>query len=710
MRKKFTILLILMVSLIIVSDGLRAGSNVEDEQRLNEVSSKLDALNAERITVFEQREELQILLWGQKPEQQDSNDIKRLEVLNTKLASIDAEKSELIEEKNRLGVFEEEEEFESFTDMSLIDLMNIEVAPVGTLTRTSDPRLIPAAVTSITADMIRQSGAHSLNEVLEIYVPNLQFIRQHWEPDHLGLRGITGDRDDKYLLIVNGKNMNQKTHVGALSERDLVTMGDIHHIDVVRGPGSAIYGPGAIAMVVNIVTFNAKTFQGTEITNKTGVREEFYSVEVKHGQKLGKDEGIFLYAGVDRYNGAKSKHAPVVSGQSFTTTFDNYQVIGGHAVPYKTVNDGQAFGDEPRIKLHAEYNKDNFTAWARYTEGGQNYEAPLGPKIGPYPDYVDIWPGLGSWWEIWALEGEGIFSVDDIPPQGYKYQQFTTYASYKHEISETFNTEYAVGFDQTKFSRLGKYGNTDNDNGEDELYARIMTNWTPNDKQSVSIGGEYSLDHFGSSGNGIFGTSGVIGNKGWTTTTISGMGEYQHKFNDQLTGFLGLRADKNDYTKPLLSPRYALVWAPNQQDVVKVMYTESVRMPLAEEMRANYLGNGNRKSDPETIKNWELRWERQHTDNLWYALGGNWCEIELIGWTDSGGTAELLGTQTLFAIEGEVTYKKDKLKLGASHGYVKLIGMNMPAGTDQFMTAEPYGHGNDLANWANHISKLQTNY
>jgi outer membrane cobalamin receptor len=143
------------------------------------------------------------------------------------------------------------------TGLSLDELMNIEVVSTATLTETK-PRLVPAAVTTINAEQIKASGARSMFELLDIYVPNLEWLRHHWEPDAIGLRGIINDRNDKFLLLVNGRNMNQHTHSGAISELDLVELRDIHHIDVVRGPGSALYGPGAVSMVINIITLMQK--------------------------------------------------------------------------------------------------------------------------------------------------------------------------------------------------------------------------------------------------------------------------------------------------------------------------------------------------------------------------------------------------------------------------------------------------------------------
>lgn len=122
------------------------------------------------------------------------------------------------------------------------------------------PRTIPAAATRIDSEMIWQSGARSLNELFDIHVPNLQTITMVRQGEKIGIRGIISNNNDKFLLKVNGKIMNDRTRAGAFTELDLPMLGDIHHIDIVRGPGSMIDGPGAIAGVINIQTHTGLTF------------------------------------------------------------------------------------------------------------------------------------------------------------------------------------------------------------------------------------------------------------------------------------------------------------------------------------------------------------------------------------------------------------------------------------------------------------------
>ena len=238
------------------------------------------------------------------------------------------------------------------TEMSLQELMNVEVASTATLTNTK-PRLVPAAMTTITAEDIKASGARSLFELLDIYVPNLQVKRNLWEADNMGLRGIINDRDDTYLLLVNGRNMNEHTHYGALSERDLVLLGDIHHIDIVRGPGSALYGPGAVSMVINIITYNANTFQGTELTSRLGAVQEFYTGELKHSQKFDdNDGGVFIYAGIGKSDGADQVHAPQIWAMDFPDNSGWFQPWNwGYSPPYPVFPGDKIKAGEPVTSL-----------------------------------------------------------------------------------------------------------------------------------------------------------------------------------------------------------------------------------------------------------------------------------------------------------------------------------------------------------------------
>jgi len=110
--------------------------------------------------------------------------------------------------------------------------------------------------------------------------------------------------------------MNERLHYGVLSERDLPLLRDIHHIEVVRGPGSVLYGLGALFMVVNIITDNADTFQGFDVTSRFGVVDEFSGFEAKYGKQFDDGSGLFLYAGIAEQPGASPDDAEFTPGRS----------------------------------------------------------------------------------------------------------------------------------------------------------------------------------------------------------------------------------------------------------------------------------------------------------------------------------------------------------------------------------------------------------
>ncbi len=592
-----------------------------------------------------------------------------------------------------------------FFDLSIEQLMEVEVDSTATLTE-SKPRLVPAAVTTITEDQILASGARSLFELLDIYVPNLQWWRNHWEPDNMGLRGILSDRDDKYLLLVNGRAMNERTHYGALSERDLVLLTDIHHIDIVRGPGSAMYGPGAVSMVINIVTHNSETFEGTEVTTRLGAIEEYYSTEIKHGRKFDdEDGGIFAYAGIAEYHGADKYDAPQVFGFDFPTTpVDDPGTIDvdesdaplpqdghlkGKPFTYVAVNDGEAHRDLPPLKLYAEMIRGNWNVWARYTRGGKQFFWPTSTLIrSPYG-----WSG--SW----------ILPYEDCT---YGYQQATGFIGHSTELNEKTNLDTSFSYDMFDFeNRVHTWMN--NAHREDKYIGKATVRHDINNQHKVAVGTEVLHGEYGFNSPGWPNVENTLGEGRWSTNMYSGFGEYQWTINDQWTTFIGGRVDDHTYTNTMFSPRAALIHTPTEKDTYKLMWSRSVRANYEEELKKAGIHN----SRPEKLDNIELRYERKHNENLDFAASAfTHYNLELIGWSNAADGQSVVGTLKEWGIEAEAQYHTERTKILISHGFTKMLDFELAEPnmivSDPLIqfSAHPYGYGDDLQRWANHITKI----
>ncbi|MEJ2442990.1 MAG: TonB-dependent receptor plug domain-containing protein, partial [Exilibacterium sp.] len=122
----------------------------------------------------------------------------------------------------------------------------------------------PAVASVITADDILRSGATDIDDVLEM-VPGLHVSRDHinYNPIYT-FRGIYTSFNPQVLMLINGVPLTNLFH----GDRNLMWGGmpvnGISRIEVIRGPGSAIYGADAFAGVINIITKTSGDIDETE--------------------------------------------------------------------------------------------------------------------------------------------------------------------------------------------------------------------------------------------------------------------------------------------------------------------------------------------------------------------------------------------------------------------------------------------------------------
>lgn len=551
----------------------------------------------------------------------------------------------------------------------------------ATLTPTQ-VRLVPATTTDLDEATIAQSGARNLNELLEIYAPNTQLILHNTHLDHFGIRGIISDRDDKYLLRVNDKVMNNRFFVGAQSERGLPLLGDFRSVTLVHGPASATYGAGALAGVINLETHNGLSFQGADAQIRQGFYDQFTAGECRFGQKLSGKSGLFLYAGVADQSGADQDDSPYVFGKTFATPGYPPGVVSGQPVTFTVPNLHDA-GDVLKMKFHASYVGGPLEVWGRFTQDG-TVVRPMRSVL----QAVDI-----------STAQQGRANMD---------RQFTAAAKYKVDLSAAFHLETLVSYNWYQF-RLWVYDQFPfpQNRQEQEAYGRVLGTWTPSEKQSLAFGLEYSHMWFDGPRVGFGPAPGVPPiEDAWETDTISLLAEHQWHPGTQWTTFASARVDKQSYTDWLFSPRLAVVFTPGAKDTLKLIGARAVRRSGDGELRQEHVESGTRGAT-ETLDSLEFRYERQQ--NTQWNFG---CSVfvernDAIGFNQSDNRSEAVGTFKIWGVEPEITFRSAKTRLTLSHGYTQLFGSSLATPTTiQGISAEPYGFGHDLANWANNITKL----
>ncbi len=107
-------------------------------------------------------------------------------------------------------------------------------------------------VTVITDTMIEAIGARNLKEILIAYVPGMTFSQDHNEVN-VAMRGVYASSQQKFLILVNGHILNSRSYATANPDFS-IGLDNIARIEVLRGPASSLYGQGALAAVVNLIT------------------------------------------------------------------------------------------------------------------------------------------------------------------------------------------------------------------------------------------------------------------------------------------------------------------------------------------------------------------------------------------------------------------------------------------------------------------------
>ncbi|NOY26522.1 MAG: TonB-dependent receptor [Oligoflexia bacterium] len=111
----------------------------------------------------------------------------------------------------------------------------------------------PSTVTILTSEDIRLSGAATLGDVLRRVAGVDVMTLSASQPD-ISIRGFNRELSNKVLVLIDGRSVYLDMLGTVLWETLPIALEEIDRIEVVRGPGSAIYGANAMTGVINIIT------------------------------------------------------------------------------------------------------------------------------------------------------------------------------------------------------------------------------------------------------------------------------------------------------------------------------------------------------------------------------------------------------------------------------------------------------------------------
>lgn len=449
-----------------------------------------------------------------------------------------------------------------FTMMSLEELGTIKVHMVMGASKYSQKTTdAPSSISVLTQDDFKRYGYRTLADALQ----SLQGFHVSNDRNYsfLGARGISlGDFNSRTLLLIDGHRVNNNLTDGAyLGSEFMLDVDLIDYVEVVRGPGSVLYGNNAFFGVINVVTRKGQQVKGAEVSGEYASFDT-YKGRLIYGNSF--NNGIeFLLSGSYLDSGGQEK--------LFYEEFNTPEQQRGIARNMDADSRGSFFGS-------VSYGDFAF-------QGGFVRREKVNPTAQGFTTFND--PRLRTEDERSYVElkyAHPFTDVVDINAHVY-YDQ------------SDFATGYPIGSPKAVASfeevQHGKWWGA-----ELQLTKRV---W---DKHLLIAGAEYRDD---------FQQQKRVFDERKTYTTLEGsrqshgvfaQGDFAVRTNLHFIG--GVRYDRYGEFDATLNPRVALIYNPYEKSTFKAIYGTAFRSPNFLELsdaRFNDL-------EPEEIKSYELIYEQ----------------------------------------------------------------------------------------------------
>lgn len=207
--------------------------------------------------------------------------------------------------------------------LSIEELMEVEVTSVSR--RIERFSQTSAALTVITNEDIRRSGARSLPEALRL-ANSLHVARVDSRTWAISARGFNISTANKMLVMIDGRTVYTPVFSGVFWDVQDLPLDDVDRIEIIRGPGAALWGANAVNGVINIVTRSARETQGGLVTAGAGTEERGFG-DVRHGGALGERTWYRVY-GKYRYVDALALAAGGSAEDPLRTAQGGFRVDG----------------------------------------------------------------------------------------------------------------------------------------------------------------------------------------------------------------------------------------------------------------------------------------------------------------------------------------------------------------------------------------------
>lgn len=522
-------------------------------------------------------------------------------------------------------------------------------------------RRAPAVTTVITAADIAAIGATDLDEVLET-VPGIHVSRSAnmYSPLYV-IRGIYSSFNPQTLMLQDGVPMTTLFIGNRGNGWGGFPLENVARIEIIRGPGSALYGSDAYSGVINIVTKTANEFQGTLVGARAG---SFSNKDawVLHGGESG-PAALAAYLRVGKNGGfervvtadALSRAGMVNTGHdaidaNISLQYEKWRLRGGYKLRddigtgagVASVLDPVGKQKSVRTNFDVSWNDPHFAPdWGLgVTTSYLQYKQLFPTPLQLYPAGVTFATGTFA---------DGMIGAPETWENQIRLSAFATYAGIPGH-----NMRFGLGYDDLNIYRVRERKNfTFAANGMPVPTGSVIdfTDIAPFLRpQERRVKYLYVQDEWNFA-------------RDWTLTA-------------------GVRHDQYSDFGGTTNPRLALVWDATLDVTAKLLYGRAFRAPSFNEQSSinNPVAKGNPALRPETINTLELALSWQLSRNIHFNGSVFHFDMEDIIRTvpnptpNTGSTFNNTGNQVGNGVELEIVWDASRnVRMSSHYAYQRSI-------------------------------------
>lgn len=469
------------------------------------------------------------------------------------------------------------------TQLDIDELMEIKIETIYAASKYEQKvTKAPSSVSIITADEIKKYGYRNFAEILRS-IRGFQTTNDR-NYQYLNVRGfgLPGDYNSRILLLVDGNRINDNIYDQALVGEFPLDIDLIDRIEVVRGPGSSLYGTNAFFAVINVVTKHGSDFKGLELSAEAGSLDT-YKTRLSYGKTFEKGPELLLSGsyydsqGNQRLFFEEFDSPSTNNGIAKNLDYERYKNLFAELTIEDFVfQSGYHYRKKgvPTASYETLFNHyDLFTVDKRFWAGlkyGHTYAdnlSVLAQVVYNYYHYYGDYPFEGD-----PSIGEAEIVVNKDSAKG-------AWINSELQLIKTFLNQHKITFGAYYQHNLKQ---------DQKTYYVGSVNWGElDDRRDSAVWALYLQDEFA--------------------------------MTEKLTLNAGLRYDYYDTFGKTINPRAALIYNPSDKTIFKLLYGQAFRAPNAYEFYYHDGWNSQKPSpnlSPEIINTYEAIYEQYMGKNL----------------------------------------------------------------------------------------------